>query len=424
MVISVNNNPVANAGIDTAICSGSTANLHAMGGTIYQWNTGSAQSKIQVSPLSTTTYFVTVSDANGCTAKGSVVVTVNPVPTSDFTIIPTPICVEQLTTITFKGNASAGATYKWNIDGDVSKTGAGPYQVSWTAVGNKVVTLTVIDKLCSSTETSNNIFVNALPMADFTATNTSGCQPLTVNFTDNSKLTNASSTYYWDFGDGENSTEQNPGHIYNSSGKFTVTLIVSNAAFGCDNKKIITDLVDVLPKPEASYYVQPGTTVSELNPTVYVFSNSKGKINKFKWKLSDADSVYTDSSFIHVFALPGIYDISLVVVNGTGCIDSTVGKITVKKDFTIYVPTAFIPGKCLNANNCDFRVQGTNISQFKINIYNRWGAVIYFSEDIEEGWDGRLKGSPADQGVYVYRIDYRDVNHKSHTLWGSVTLIR
>ena len=424
VVISVNNNPVANAGLDTAICAGGTAALQATGGNNYLWSTGDNTNSINVSPANTTTYFVTVSDNNGCAAKGSVIVTVNPMPSSDFTISPSPICVKQFTTIKFTGTASAGATFQWNINGDMSKTGSGPFLVSWDTLGNKTIILTVIDNNCTSTTTTNHILVNALPMVDFTATNINGCQPLTVRFTDNSQFTNASSTYLWGFGDGETSTEKDPNHIYTSSGTYTVTLTVFNAVAGCDDKKVITDMINVLPKPKASYYIQPGNIISELNPTIYVFSNSTGKIILYNWKLSDIDTVFQDSSFIHIFKTAGTYNISLMIENIYGCIDTTSGKITVKKDFTIYVPNAFIPGKCKGTENCVFRVQGTNISEFQIRIYDRWDALVYQSGNINEGWDGRVKNAPPQAGVYIYRIDYKDINHRPHTLYGSVTLVR
>ncbi|AKB36565.1 cell surface protein [Methanosarcina siciliae C2J] len=68
----------------------------------------------------------------------------------------------------------------------------------------------------------------AEPVADFTATPTSGDAPLAVNFTDTS--TGSPTSWFWDFGDGANSTAQNPSHTYSAEGSYTVNLTVENAA--------------------------------------------------------------------------------------------------------------------------------------------------------------------------------------------------
>ncbi|MBK8474458.1 MAG: hypothetical protein IPL33_21030 [Sphingobacteriales bacterium] len=75
--LTINALPLADAGADISICSGETASLSASGGTSYAWDNGAGVgSPVSVSPLSTTTYTVTVSDANGCTSLDAVTVTV------------------------------------------------------------------------------------------------------------------------------------------------------------------------------------------------------------------------------------------------------------------------------------------------------------------------------------------------------------
>jgi uncharacterized protein (TIGR02145 family) len=80
------------------------------------------------------------------------------------------------------------------------------------------------------------------PVAAFTAGPTGGEAPLTVNFTDQS--TNGPISWYWDFGDGNTGTEQNPTHIYNNEGTYTVSLIVSNA--NCADTVTVNDYITVI----------------------------------------------------------------------------------------------------------------------------------------------------------------------------------
>jgi len=80
VTVTVNELPIADAGNDNAICLGDTIMLTATGGNTYEWNSGSLDSTITVSPADTTTYSVTVTDVNGCTASDEVTITVNPLP--------------------------------------------------------------------------------------------------------------------------------------------------------------------------------------------------------------------------------------------------------------------------------------------------------------------------------------------------------
>lgn len=65
--------------------------------------------------------------------------------------------------------------------------------------------------------------------------------------------------------------------------------------------------------------------------------------------------------------------------------------------------------------------------EFHMSIYDRWGSLAFESTDISTGWDGTINGIPANQGVYVYRIDYKtydNVELQNHTKTGTVTLLR
>ncbi|MBK8670920.1 MAG: hypothetical protein IPN89_16320 [Saprospiraceae bacterium] len=85
LTVTVNPLPTPAIAGNTVICNGGSTTLTASGGTIYVWSNGASTSAITVSPTSTTTYNVTVSDANGCQASTSVIVTVNPLPTPAIT---------------------------------------------------------------------------------------------------------------------------------------------------------------------------------------------------------------------------------------------------------------------------------------------------------------------------------------------------
>jgi gliding motility-associated-like protein len=424
-IISILPNTVLSASFNPSaisVCRGASATLSviASGGITskpyqYAWSNGAGNfSEIIVSTTITNTYTVSVTDDCGAAASASIEVKVLPPP--DITIDDATICSGTSATLTVKG-VGQGSSYLWNTGETTSSITVNPSVLTQYFV-------TVEYNIGCFAEGSATVSVTPPPLADFTADVDSGCQPLTVRFTDNSQFTNPASAFLWNFGDGQTSTDENPVHIYNNPGIYTVSLRVSNATILCSDTKVSTDMINVFSKPVAKFYVQPGSTVSELDPTVLVFSNSVGDIASYEWKLSDTNTVYTDPSFSHTFKAAGTYKIKLYIVNDKGCTDTTSGMIFVKPECTLYVPNAFKPSRCNEPEDCLFKVKSTKVLEFQIWIYDRWGGLAYNSKEIKDGWDGKISGTLATEGVYIYRIDYRDVFNRPHTIWGHLTLLR
>src|SRR5690554_2620201 len=121
VTVTVNPLPLADAGLDVAICIGESTTLTASGGIDYLWNTGETTSEITVSPLVTTTYEVLVTDANGCENSATVKVIVNPLPLADAGE-DVAICIGESTTLT----ASGGIDYLWNTGDTTSEITVSP----------------------------------------------------------------------------------------------------------------------------------------------------------------------------------------------------------------------------------------------------------------------------------------------------------
>ncbi|MBI1288475.1 MAG: hypothetical protein GC178_12965, partial [Flavobacteriales bacterium] len=157
-------------------CVGNSSTLTAstlLGSQPYQymWSTNQATAAITVSPTTTTTYTVGVADRYQCSAADSVEITVLQGPDATFTM-DASACIGEPVTITYSGNASAGATYTWDFGTGVivSGSGQGPYQVAWPASGSQTVTLAVTENGCTSPTESQSITISPLPTADFTFT--------------------------------------------------------------------------------------------------------------------------------------------------------------------------------------------------------------------------------------------------------------
>jgi PKD repeat protein len=157
------------------------------------------------------------------------------------------------------------------------------------------------------------------PVADFSASPTSGSAPLAVSFTDDS--TGNPTQWSWDFGDGSTSTAQNPSHTYTSPGSYTVTLTVTGA--GGSDTKTVTDFITASPPagPTADFSASP---TSGGAPLAVSFSDrSSGNPTEWSWDFGDG-ATSTAQNPSHTYLIPGSYTVSLTAKNAGGSDTKTV----------------------------------------------------------------------------------------------------
>ena len=128
----------------------------------------------------------------------------------------------------------------------------------------------------------------------------------------------------------------------------------------------------------------------------------------------------------HSFNNPGDYDIMLTVTDANGCIDTAIQHLEVISAYSIFVPNAFTPDG--NGLNDHFIPAGllTDNQSFEMLIFNRWGDLIYNTNDINEPWTGNGNGGNelVPVGVYVWIINTMDANSIRHQYMGHVTIIK
>jgi gliding motility-associated-like protein len=128
---------------------------------------------------------------------------------------------------------------------------------------------------------------------------------------------------------------------------------------------------------------------------------------------------------VHNYSDTGTYCIHLAIASDKGCTAQTTKCLSVIPECTIYVPNAFTPGVKDGVND-HFYAKGTFIKTFRMYIFDRWGMLIFTSDDIYKGWPGDVKGSGliAQQDVYVWKIVATDYFNKKHEMIGTVTLVQ
>jgi len=199
----------------------------------------------------------------------------------------------------------------------------------------------------------------------------------------------------------------------------TIYSVTASDIHGCKARDSVT--VSVYPALNPSIIANPNP-VSVFDPNVHFTAVANGA-SSWLWDTGDGFTTVL-SDFFHTFSnlSSANYTVSLIVSNSYGCIDSTKKTVVVFPDLKIYIPNAFTPDNP-SLNNI-FRVYGEGMSAFEMYIYNRWGELIFKSDNIENGWDGNYRNEKLPVGVYVYSINYKDIFGKSFNKSGSISLIR
>jgi gliding motility-associated-like protein len=359
-----------------------------------------------------TCWFVSIWDSLGFAATDTVCVTVNPVPTADFTVT-SPICEDEIATVTYTGTGGSGASYSWYFSGATILNGtmgtAGPFDLQWTLPGTQWISLQVTENGCSSPTVYDSIIVHDTPEVWFQADTTEGCVPVTINFTN---LSNPpGSNWVWDFGDGSTSTQENPSHTYTSHGDYTVTLAVSTNE-GCDDTLTWNNYIHIYPQPVAEFTMDP----DPAKPGVPVNFNSTSVGDTWLWDFGDGNSS-TDANFTtHTYQNPNTYTVTLYISNMYGCIDSLSQELLcIDLEFpNVFTPNGDGVNDCFEIKGADLLASDVNIT--KLLVYNRWGKKVFEAENYQNDWDG---GNLAD-GVYFYVFEYLETESYS----GSLTILR
>ncbi len=232
---------------------------------------------------------------------------------ADFSGTPTSGCAPLTVAFTDLSTGTGIDGWSWTF-GDGGTSGAQNPSHQYANPGTYAVSLTASSsgQGCNDTQTKTGyITVAGGPVADFSGSPTSGTEPLTVNFTDQS--TDATG-WSWDFGDGGNSTSQNPSHTY-AAGTYTVTLTATNACGSDIAQKV--DYITVSPcvAPTADFSGSPTTGCA---PLAVNFSDlSVGNPTSWDWNFGDGGGS-TAQNPSHTFAAAGCYTVTLTVANGCG----------------------------------------------------------------------------------------------------------
>ncbi|HEU4718229.1 MAG TPA: PKD domain-containing protein, partial [Bacteroidia bacterium] len=427
VVVNNLNGVTASAGTVTNVtCSGQSDGsivINANGGNpayTYSWSPNvSATDTANGIPAGN--YQVTVSDAAGCTSLVSVTVTEPPQLSVTAAASPSAVCEGSPLQLSSSANGGTpGYSFTW-MPGNMSGANQNTVPASTTTYS-----VSVTDQNGCTATGSVNVIVSAMPVAAFAADTLSGCAPLCVNFSDLSTVTapSAITSWNWDFGDGNISTQQNPSHCYDTPGIYTVVLKVTTAA-GCETTITMTNYINAFVTPVAGFTYSP-QPVSILDPEVF-FTDTSWNAVTWSWSFGDlnnSSSASQNPSFVYPDAT--CYQVLLSVTSANGCTDTATQDICINPDVTLYIPNTFTPDG--NGMNDVFLPAGIGLTNdnYDLMIFDRWGNLIFESHSLDQGWDGRANGGSeiAQIDTYVWKLHVTDILGKEHSLIGHVNLIK
>lgn len=326
----------------------------------------------------------------------------------------------------FIGNVfgPTGATYTWNFgpNGSIqSSNNIIENGVSFDTTGSVLVSLTGEFNVCKETA-YKNIYLYKSPEIDFRLEPGLQCVPFNAQFTDLS-FAETPISYLWDFGDGTTSTLQNPSHLYQNVGNYPVTLIIWTDAGCVDTLTMFEqDIIDVQPIPEARFSVSPKET--DICHSDIKFTNLSTLGHNFVYHFDDGTSSIEENPS-HVYGEDGTLNPVLIVTSEYGCQDTTFETIFIEP-FTVYTPNAFTPDQD-EANSIFKPIVYLEIVKWNLQIYNRWGELVFESQDPNIGWDGTNQyGKVSQDGIYMWKLRYTscEPENPEHLITGHVSLLR
>ena len=415
--VSVHQPPVITVNSAT-ICSAQSATLSATGASSYTWIPTTALNNnigatVVSNPSNSISYTVTGTDVNSCI--GRAITTVSIINTPTLHINNATICTGKSVLL----NASGTSTYAWSPSTGLNNiTGA-------TVIANPgaSTTYTVIGSIGTCTTLATAVVsVYPLPLVSINPKSADGCAPFCTSFTNTLSGINNGSTFIWNFGNGNTSFLSSPSYCFNTQGNYMVLLSVKDTITGCVNTS--TASVIVYPVPDADFYATPQPTTI-LDNTIHFYDNSTGlTITSWNWNLGNG----TFSSLqnpICIYNDTGSYSVQCTVTNNYGCKSTVTKPVIIDDYYGLFVPSAFTPNS--DGLNDVFCAKGEGIKDFKMYIFDRWGLQLFYSDDLNKGWDGNYKETgikAVQEDVYVWKIKVQTLNGYSKELSGQVSLIK
>ncbi|WP_157600940.1 PKD domain-containing protein [Persicobacter sp. CCB-QB2] len=331
-------------------------------------------------------------------------------------------------------------TYRWILNAQEIFVGAqiGSVVLEKPSVAN--LTLLVSNERCEAQATQFLKLEATNPIVDFEPTPEVACAPQVVKFENLTKNTDETTIFTWDFGDGTKSNEVHPEHEYENPNTYTVRLEATNAVSG-GIFSIIKDVI-IHPVPSVNFNVKP-ERVFLPDAEVQLESYVTGSKNIYTIDWGDGTMTeFANPDATHLYTQPDDYFITMYVENEFGCEgQKTIERpVMVRDGGKVDTPNSFVPRQDGPGSGHISENDGTrgyypvfapytpNVVEtgYRLEVYTRWGQLIYQTEVLGEGWNGYYfnSGDALPAGVYIFKLQARTDDGQRVSLVGDVTLLK
>ncbi|KXK23413.1 MAG: cell surface receptor IPT/TIG domain-containing protein [Bacteroidetes bacterium OLB12] len=339
--------------------------------------------------------------------------------------------------------------YEWNFGLNATPataTGAGPFSVDYSTPGPRDISLRVVNIAAETagmgceSSFSKTINIQLLPLvAAFEANPLRACFPADIEVTEN---TSTGDIMEWRVVDSNGriaATSSAPMPIFRitAPGVYSVLLTTRNSITG-QVANTQRDNFEIFDNPLASFDLRPNV-VYVPNTEMTTFNFSMGATD-YAWDFGDGGTS-DEIEPVYTYRVEGVYDVQLVAINDHGggllCTDTLTRKVTAKQGGITKVPNAFTPNPAGPGSGSGGGTGGNGTfndvflpivkgaEEFNMQIFDRWGNLIFESNSANIGWDGYDKnGRTLPAGVYVYKLTIRLSDGQRSTQIGDVTMIK
>jgi gliding motility-associated-like protein len=216
--------------------------------------------------------------------------------------------------------------------------------------------------------------------------------------------------YFW-----HHSGETTQGVWVNPSSTSSYSVSVSDE---CQTFSVLGSTQVIVIRPTADFNSSSTTYFNNLPITFVNFSQNAVT---YEWEFGDGNT----SNFVHpsnTYLNPGMYEVTLVAIDEKGCTDTITKPILIEEEWYVYIPNTFTPNGD-RANNT-FSVSTFGVSSLTIDIYNRWGELVYTDDALDFEWDGTYKGIYVQDGTYTYNVEFVTNSGREKKRVGHVNVLR
>lgn len=416
---------------DTTICENGSANLSASatGGNTFDFHwdfTPDFNSNQTVSPSLNTTYYVFAENENGCVSDLDSII-VDLFPPLDGTISSSiTICPGDNGQIEANASGGIGSPYTFTWSTGFSETNNGISIINEQPTDTTNYTITISDG-CESTPIilTSQINVAALPVPSLLVTNPNQCEPALFEVTYNGDPALAQSVD-WIVNNEEYFFNQNSiGSGPWMAGNYPIEIIVTSPA-GCIGIAYIDNALHVDPIPNANFSFSPSPP--QMFNTEVLFNNGSIGATEYEWYFEEGTpSTSNQQNPITMFpdGQTGTYEVTLIAISEYGCADTMTLEVQVVPEIILYAPNAFTPDGDEFNQTWRVYIEGIDIYNYTLTVWNRWGEIVWESNDPEAEWDGVFKGLKVQPGTYIWDIKTKNIlNDEKVEFRGHVNVLR